>query len=78
MAKLESDMPIFVKIDEYREILDTINLIRNKVIDAKNLLDEIYDLKNKEDEELENWSNGLEEIERRLAFIDKTLFEPEL
>ena len=50
MVKPENDMPIFVKIDEYRDILDTINLIRNKIIDAKNLLDEIYDLKNKEDE----------------------------
>jgi len=71
------EAPLFVKIDEYKDVLDIIGMIRNKLDDAKKTLAKINELKNGEDAELESWSKALNEIEKKVSFIDKALFEPE-
>ncbi|MFH0875579.1 MAG: hypothetical protein V1859_06580 [archaeon] len=73
---MQQGMNVFVKIDEYKDILDIIELIQEKVKEAKTILGKINDLKNQEDSELELWKNGLDDVERKLSFIDQTLFEP--
>ena len=73
----EREMPIYVRIEEYRDVLDVVNMIKNKLEEARALLKDINDLKNEEDAELERWSAGLDSIERKMKYIDKTLFEPE-
>ncbi len=73
---MDEEMPVYVKIDEYKDVLDIMNMIRNKIEDAKETLAKINELKNEEDAELELWHTGLEEIERKVVFVDKTLFEP--
>jgi hypothetical protein len=70
----EKEIPIFVKIDEYKDILDTINMIKTKIREAKETLDEIHEIKTKEDNEIDQWKMNIEEVERRMLFIDKTLF----
>ena len=72
----EERMPVFVRIDDYKDILDVINMVKNKINEAKETLGKINELKNEEDAELELWQTGVEEIERKVEFIDKTLFEP--
>ena len=71
------EMPVFVKIEDYKDVLDVVNIIKNKIDDARKTLEKIKELKNDEDAELEVWNNSLNEIERKVDFIDKTLFEPE-
>lgn len=68
---------VFVKIDEYKEILDILNVLKNKLDEARETLNKINELKNDEDAELDLWYTELEEIERKVDFIDKSLFEPE-
>ena len=70
-------MPVFVKIDEYNEVLDLVSLIKKKIEDAKDTLHKINDLKNEEDHQLELWQNALGEIEKKVEFIDSSLNEPE-
>jgi len=53
------EAPVFVKIDDYKDILDILELI------------------NEEDSELELWKSTLNEIERKVENIDRTLLEPE-
>ncbi len=67
---------VYVKIDEYKEILDIINLIKNKINEAKKTLNSIYEIKNQEDADLDEWNSSLEEVERKVNFIDDSLFEP--
>jgi hypothetical protein len=74
----ERKMPVFVRIDEYQDVLDVMNMIKNKLEDAKETLSKINELKNEEDAELELWRTGVEELERKMAFIDKALFEPSM
>ncbi len=72
------EMPVYVKIDEYKDVLDLIKMIKNKLAEAKELLSRINELKNEEDAELELWHSGVEEIERKIEFVDKALFEPSM
>jgi len=69
-------MPVFVKIEEYKDVLDIMNMIRNKLGEAKTILAKINELKNEEDAELELWHSGVEEVERKIDFVDRALFEP--
>ena len=73
---MHKDKNVFVKIKEYNDILDIIALINEKIGEARVILGKIYDLKNQEDSELETWKNSLDDVERKLKYIDQTLFEP--
>ena len=68
--------PVFVKVDEYKDILDILNLVKDKLNEARTTLNKINKLKNEEDNELNLWRSELDEIEKRIGFIDNTLFEP--
>jgi len=71
------EAPVFVKIDDYKDILDVLDLIKDRLDEAKRTLADINELKNDEDAELELWSSTLNEIEKKLEDINRTLFEPE-
>lgn len=73
---MDETMPVFVKIEDYNDVLDVTNMIKNKIVEAKETLGKLNELKNAEDSEVELWKTNLDEIERKVDFIDKTLFEP--
>jgi hypothetical protein len=73
---MQKEKNVFIKIDEYNDILDLIALINGKVKEARVILGKLNDLKNQEDSELIAWKNSLDEVERKLKFIDQSLFEP--
>ncbi len=74
----ETRAAVFVKIDEYKDIVDIMTLIREKMRQAKFLLDKIAELKAQEDSELATWAKELEDVEARISSIDKALLEPSL
>ena len=71
------EAPVFVKIEDYKDILDILELIKDRLGEAKRTLADINDMKNEEDEELGMWSSTLNEIEKKIESIDRTLLEPE-
>jgi hypothetical protein len=75
---MEGKAPVFVKIDEYKDIMDIMTLMREKLRQAKFLLDKVAELKAQEDQELATWSKELEDVEARVSSIDKSLFEPSI
>lgn len=76
MYNEKNEMPIFVKIDEYRDILDVIDLIKVKVREADAIITRINEMKKEEDLELAEWRREIGEVEKKISFIDKTLFNP--
>jgi len=70
-------MPVFVKIDEYEDVLNLVKNVRRKLDEAKDTLIKINDLKNEEDHQLELWQNTLKEVEKKVDFLDHSLSEPE-
>lgn len=71
-----NDMPVFVKVEDFKDALDVMNMIRLKIEDAKKTLEKVHELKSEEETELELWHTSIEEVERKIDFIDKTLSEP--
>jgi uncharacterized NAD(P)/FAD-binding protein YdhS len=70
-------MPVFIKVDEYNEVLNLVGAIRRKMEEAKETLAKINELKNEEDHQLEVWQNTLSEVEKKIDFIDHSLSDPE-
>ncbi len=69
-------MPVFIKVDEYKDILDVIELTQEKVKEARALLEKINELKAEEEAELDNWNESIDDVEKKLNFVDRSLFEP--
>lgn len=67
--------PLFVKIDDYKDVVDIMTLIKKKLYDAKTILSSINDIKEQEDNEIQQWNNSIDDIESKIEYIDKNLFE---
>ena len=74
---MNKEMPVFVKITDYKDVVDVIDLIRAKIKQINETLLKINELKNQEDAELELWKNELKDIENKMNFIDQALFDPQ-
>lgn len=68
---------VFIKLDEYKDIMDIVNLIQQKIKQSRALLHRVEELKAQEDSQLEEWKASLDEVDKRMEFIDKVLLEPE-
>lgn len=68
--------PMFVKVEEYEDVLETLTAIKDKLDDAKGILAKITELKEQEDAEIESWNVGIEDIEKKLSYVDRMIFEP--
>lgn len=68
---------VFVKVDDYKDVLDVLELIKEKLGQAKETLVDIQELKKEEDSELDLWRSTLDELEEKVHNIDNSLFEPE-
>ena len=77
MREQKTGAPVFVKVDDYREILDVLEMIRAKVNEIKQTIGSLKSLRSEENAELEVWGNTISEIERKIGSIDKMMFEPE-
>ena len=77
MKEQKVGAPVFVKIDEYKEILDVLDMVKGKMKEIKETLSSINTLRNEEDTELSVWNNTIKEIEEKIENIDKMMFEPE-
>ena len=69
--------PVFVRLDEYKNIIALVGSLQAHVDNAKATLAQIHKLKQEEDVELEIWQTVISEIESRTDFINTTLTQPE-
>lgn len=73
----EKTVPVFVKIDNYREVLDIIDVMKKKLKETKLELVKVKELKQQEDQELMDWEKNINEIVKRITFIDAAFFDNE-
>ena len=69
-------MPVFVKIEEYKDVLEVLSLLTKKIERAKDIIARINELKSEENSELEMWEKELSEVENKVEFMNRTLTEP--
>ncbi len=74
----KKDMVIYVKLEEYNEVKEIVELIKEKLKQTRYLLSNITELKNKEDAEIEGLASELSSVEARIDVVNKTLREPEM
>lgn len=66
---------VFIKIEDYKDVVDIIGLIKEKIDESKSILGRLEELKNQEDSELDMWNATLENIKNRVDSIDEALFQ---
>jgi len=66
--------PIFVKISRYKEALSSFEVLRKKIHETSEILEKIRELKQQEDNQIEEWQRELETIKEKLNSIDTKLF----
>ena len=71
----EKEAPIFIKVENYKEVIELIRSIKRKVEEAKANLERIYTIKSEEDVKIEEWDDLLRDLEKKTTFIDETLLE---
>lgn len=74
---MKANMPLFIRIEEYKDVLDTMNLLKRKIEEAKSTIDKIQALQMDEAREIEEWKSNIDDVEQKVDFIDNTLFDPE-
>lgn len=70
-----ADKPLFVKIDEHEDLKDMIRLVKNKIVESRQTLSMINQLEQQEAAELEAWNNEIEDVEKKIQYMESTLFE---
>ena len=61
-----------------KDVLRVRNIAKEKLDQARFLLNKINEIKKQEDAEIANWTKELEEVNKRVYEIDHLLLEPEL
>jgi predicted nuclease with TOPRIM domain len=70
-------MPVFVKIEEYQDVLEILSQVKEKLFEAKTTLHKIIELKETEDAEIDAWKAGIEDVEKKMEYVHQSLTRPE-
>ncbi len=70
-----TDKPLFVKIDEHEDLKDMIKLVKSKIDESRKTLSVIAQLEQQEAAELEAWNQEIEQVEKKVQYMESTLFE---
>lgn len=68
---------VFIKIEEYRKVLDTVDTLKKQIVSIRKTIDDINKLRDEEQQELAGWTERVDDIEQKVLFVDNALFEPE-
>ena len=68
---------VFVKIEDYKEVLEVLQLLQHKIRQARAILRKIDELRSQEDAELDEWKAQLDDVEKKVNNVDQSLLEPE-
>jgi len=75
---MDKKAPVFVKIEDYKDIVDLLSLVKDRLKQASFLLDKIKEIKDQEEAEITAWSNEIKDVTQRIHDVDRALFEPEV
>jgi len=66
-------MPIFVKVEEYKEVRETLLVLKSKIEEAKKILKQIAEIKDKENIYLNDWMSKISETEKKIEKISSVM-----
>ncbi|MBI2664507.1 hypothetical protein HYX10_04160 [Candidatus Woesearchaeota archaeon] len=65
--------PVFVKIDRYAEVENTLKEIKMKIEEAKSILGQLDEIKAKEEHELATWHEELSQMEDKISTVERSM-----
>ena len=69
--------PMFISVEDYQEILNSINVIKDALRDTEESMNRLNELKNTQEKILEDWRGHLEDAERKITYVDQVIFRGE-
>ncbi len=67
----------FVSVGDYETIMESIGTIQHNIEETEQHLTRMTDLSNTEEKILDQWRNHLEDMEKKLSYVDQVIFEGE-
>lgn len=65
---------IFIRIDKFQSAQKNLGEIKSKISEMESILRKIKDVKSREEKELKEWTEDIENLKSRLAEIDENIF----
>jgi len=65
--------PLFVAVDDYNNVRSNTNIIRAKLLEAEEYIQRLSDLKIEEEKSFARWKKHLEDVEKKLTYVDKVI-----
>lgn len=66
--------PIFITIKRYKNIMERIDSVRNKLKESQDTLFRLTEMESSKDEQYGEWQKTLKELEKKLILIEKKTF----
>lgn len=70
---IRTEKPTFVAVDDYRKIITDTNTVRAKLMNAENFARRLSDIKNTEERAFEKWRGYLEDVEKKMNYVDQLI-----
>lgn len=74
---VELSKPLFVSVQDYQEILNGIQTTKHALEEAEEVINKLNDLKNAQERIFEDWKNQMEDVERKLSYVDEVIAQGE-
>ena len=72
----QNEAPVFIKLEEYNDILAIVTVIKKKINESKEILLKLEQLREEEDHEVVLWQSNLKDVNEKIEFVDQILKEP--
>lgn len=69
------NVPIYVKVDKYKELLEVLKTINSKLSTVDKTITKINELKAQEDAQIQAWNDNLSDIKSRVEKINQSFYE---
>ena len=73
-ARQHAEGPLFVSVQDYEAILNSVNSIKEKLSEAESSFQKLQTIKKEQEQGLEDWRLTLEDVQRKLTYVDDVLF----
>jgi len=65
--------PLFVAVSDYKAILAGVNSVRSKLMEVDHVIGKLNTIKNEEEQYFERWRTQLEDVEKKLNYVDQII-----
>lgn len=72
---VRSKREVYIRVDNFRAALDNISMVRGSLRNSEEALTRMESIKSAKDKSFDKFKSSLEDLQKKLIFIDKTLFK---